>query len=131
MGVIRSPLIHQRSVAGHEGQQHPARAAAERLAHRDELGAPTLDAAEIGLECQFHGRNHGLAVAAERREVQLVEQHRVRRDQLLALQPVDREARNGSPVQGVELLADPVQPLDRSAVVVLMVAGYQALRQAA
>jgi len=86
--VVGSPLVHQGAVARQEAQQHPARAARQRLAHRDELGAPALDAAEIGVERECHGRRHRPAVGPERGEVELVQQHRVGRNELLALESV-------------------------------------------
>ena len=41
-GVIEGPLIEKPARARGPGQQHPARAAAERFAHGDKLGAPGI-----------------------------------------------------------------------------------------
>ena len=125
--VVGRPLVDQRALARLEHQQHPARAATQRLAHRDELVAPALDAAEVGLQRQLHGRLHRLAVTAQAGEVQLVQQHRVGGDQLFALQAVELEARHAS-ANGVggELRANGVEPLHGAAVVVLVVAARSA-----
>ena len=65
MGVVGRPLIDQRAFARLEHQQHPARAAAQGLAHRDELVTPTLDAAEVGGQRERAGRRHRLAITAQ------------------------------------------------------------------
>ena len=64
MRMVGRPLVDQRAFARLEHEQHPARAAAVRLAHRNELLAPSLDAAEVGGERQRHRRLHRLPVAA-------------------------------------------------------------------
>ncbi|MCY1537754.1 hypothetical protein D9M68_732630 [compost metagenome] len=131
MGVISSPLVDQRALARLEGEQHPARAAAKRLAHRCEFLVPSVDAAEAGRQCECHGGLHRLAVAAERREVQLVQQHRVAGDELFALEAVELEARRGGERCRGELSPDGVEALDRAAIVVLVMAVQKLRRQAA
>jgi len=128
--VIGGPLVHQRSLARKEGQQHPARAPTERFAHRDELRAPAVDASEVRVERQGHRRHHGPTVRAQRVEVQLVQQHRVRRDELFTLQAVELEAGRGGEVDRRKLGADDIQPLHGAGVVVGVVAGDKALGEA-
>jgi hypothetical protein len=71
-----------------------------------------------------------LAVLAETVEKQLVQDHRIHRDELLALEAVDQESRRVWVVELGELLVDHIQPLDRPAVVVLVVAEDQAFGHA-
>ena len=68
-----------------------------------------------------------LALAGQAVEVELVDDHRVGRDQLLALQPVDHEDRRRGDVERGELRGDGVQPLHRAGVVVLVMADEQLL----
>jgi hypothetical protein len=91
VGVVCGPLVDQRSLARLEHQQHPARAATQRLAHGDELFAPAFDAAEVGFQHQLRGGFHRHAIAAQAAEVQLVQQHRVGGDQFLALEAIELE----------------------------------------
>src|SRR5262249_46049531 len=66
---------------------------------------------------------------AQAREVELMEQGRIERDQLLALEANDHVTGRGREVDRSELLRDLVQPSERAAVVVLVVAFNQLLRQ--
>src|SRR6516165_9467985 len=50
VAMVRRPLVDELAVARRPRQQHPAGAAAERLAHGDELGPPALERAEIARE---------------------------------------------------------------------------------
>jgi hypothetical protein len=56
-----------------------------------------------------------------------VQNHRVHRDELLALEPVDEEAGRGGKVEPRQLLLDQVQALHRTAVIVLVMADDQPL----
>ena len=47
MAMVRGPLIDQLAIAWRPRQQYPARAAAECLAHRHELGTPAFKGSEI------------------------------------------------------------------------------------
>src|SRR6266566_5137500 len=69
--VIGRPLIDELPVARRIGQEHPARAAAHRLAHGDKLGPPSLEGAEVPHE-GLAQRPIWLALGAEAVEVQLV-----------------------------------------------------------
>src|SRR5262245_16240064 len=129
MRVVRRPLVHQPPVAAGVRQQDPSRPPAHGLAHRDELGAPAFDAPKITRE-GLTQRRIGLAALAEAVEVQLVQNHRVHGDQLLALEPVDDEHGRRGHVERAELSGDGVEAPDRSAVIVLVVADEQSLRQA-
>src|SRR6516165_10009450 len=42
MAMIGRPLVDELAITWRPRQQHPSRAAAERLSHGDKLGAPTL-----------------------------------------------------------------------------------------
>src|SRR3954447_19527496 len=72
----------------------------------------------------------GLARFAEVPEEQLVQDHRVRGDELLALEAVEDEGRRGGEVEPGEPLLEQVQPLHGAAVVVLVVADDQPLGHA-
>src|SRR6185437_5106010 len=100
---------------------------AERPAHGGELGAPTADAAEIAGEGRGQ-RRVGRAFLAQRREEQLVQDHRIGGDELLALEAVDGENRCRRKIERGELLRDGVQALHRAAVIVLVVADDELLR---
>ena len=128
-GVVGRPLIDQPAVARRPGEQDPARAAAERLAHRGELSPPALEAPEVpGQSIDELGAR--LALLTEAVEEHLVQDHRVHRDELLALEPVHDEAGRGGEVEPGQLLLDQVQALHRAAVIVLVVADDQPLGHA-
>src|SRR5882672_3510390 len=65
------------------------------------------------------------AAAAQRLEIDLVQQHGVGRDQLLALQPVQDEARRRARIEARQLASDSVETPNSTAVVVLVVTGEQ------
>jgi len=58
-----------------------------------------------------------------------VQQGRIERDQFLAFQSVEHEAGRGGEIEGFQLLGDRVESPERAAVVVLVVAFDQPLRQ--
>ena len=72
----------------------------------------------------------GPAFAAQAREVQLVQQRGIERDQLLALQAVDDVARRLGEIERFELLGDGVQAPQRAAIVVLVMAFDELQRKA-
>src|SRR5439155_2787045 len=104
--------------------------AAERLAHRNEFRAPGCGRAEISRQACPKGRSC-LALLAQAVEEQLMEDHRVHRDELLALEPVDQESRSARGVEPGELLLDQIEALHRPAIVVLIVADDQPFRHSA
>ena len=67
VAVIGRPLIDEFAVARRPESKHPAGAAAERLAHGDEFGAPTLKGAEIARERVAQGRPGSLWSPVRRR----------------------------------------------------------------
>src|SRR5215510_10743264 len=107
--MLRGVLVDEPPVAGHIREKDPAGTAAERVAHRPELGAPPLERAELARQDLGHARGR-LPVAAEAREVELVQQRRVERDQLLALETVEDMRRCLGEVERLELLGYGVQP---------------------
>src|SRR4029453_18248709 len=128
--MLRGVLVDEPPVAGHVREKHPAGAAAKRVAHRPELGAPALERAEIARQDLGHARAR-LPVAAEAPAVELVQQRRVERDQLLALETVEDMRRRLGEVERLELLGNGVQPPERAAIVVLVVALDQRHRKPA
>src|SRR2546428_2465564 len=126
--VVGRPLVHQFAVAVRVGEEHPSRAATHRLAHGNELGPPPVNAPEVPHE-SLAKRAIGLALGAEAVEVQLVEDHRIHRDELFALEPVDHEHWRLREVEFGELRRDGVEAPDGAAVVVLPVADDQLLGQ--
>src|SRR4051795_668008 len=86
---------------------HPEPPASALPIATNELGAPALEAAEVAVESLPQARA-GLARFAEVPEEQLVQDHRVRRDELLALEAVEDEGRRGGEVEPGELLLDQV-----------------------
>src|SRR6266700_1211022 len=103
VAMVRGPLVHQLAVARRPRQQNPPGAAGERLAHRHKFRAPAL----VGAEIPRQGfANHGCrsALLAQTVEEQLMEDHRVHRDELLALEPVDQESGSARGVELGELL---------------------------
>ena len=127
VGVIGRPLIDEGALTRLEAEQHPTRTAALCLAHRHELITPVLDAAEAADQRESHGWHHGRRFRRQPVEIQLVQQHRVGRDQLLALQAVEFEAGHASETCLPQCGTDRIEALHRTAVVVLVVASQQLL----
>src|SRR5262245_49468098 len=124
--VVRGPLIDELAVARRIGEQHPAGSTAHRFAHGDELGAPSLDTAEVTGQSVAQ-RPIGLSTLTEAIEIELVQDHGVRRDQLFALESIDDEHWRRGDVESRELSNDRVETLHRTAVVVLVVTHDQLL----
>src|SRR6266511_6371858 len=72
VAMIRRPLIDELAVSRRPGQQHPAGAAAKRLAHRDEFQPPSLIGAEIAGK-RIPKRRGRLAFVAQAVEKQLMQ----------------------------------------------------------
>src|SRR5262249_9414660 len=126
--VVSRPLVHQFAVAVQVREKHPSRAPAHRLAHGDELGPPAVDAPKVARE-RLAERAIGFALSAETVKVQLVKDHRVHRDELFALEPVDHEDGRLRDVEVSELCRDGVEAPDGAAIVVLPMADDQLLGQ--
>jgi hypothetical protein len=90
----------------------------------------TNSARHLAIEPKSRAARIAAAALAQAVEIDLVQQHRVGGDQLLALQPVEAEARSRRRIEGGEIPADRVQPAHRAAIVVLVVAGDQLGREA-
>src|SRR5262245_36071800 len=90
MAMVRGPLVDQLAVAGRPRQQYPSGAAAQCLSHRNEFGTPALESSEIARNRIAQGGPR-LALIAESVEEQLMQDHRIHRDQLFSLEPVDQE----------------------------------------
>jgi len=126
--MIGRPLVHELAIAVRIREQHPARAAPHGLAHGDELRPPSIDGPEIPHE-RVSQRPVWLTVGAETVEVQLVQDHRIRCDQLFALEAVDHEHGRRGKVQRGELRGDRIQAFHGATVVVLPVAHDQLFRE--
>ena len=127
--MIRRPLIDEPAVTRRPRQQHPSGAAAERFAHRPELRSPTLERSEI-LRQRVAQRRTRFALVAEAVEEQLVKDHRVHRDELLAFESVDEKASGLRVIERGKLFVDLVEAFHRPAVIVLVVTDDQPLRHA-
>src|SRR5262245_40240868 len=119
--VVRGPLIDKLAIARRIGEQHPAGSPTHCFAHGDELGAPSLDTAEVTGH-SFAQRSIRLSTLTEAIEIELVQDHGVRRDQLFALESVDHEHWCHGHVESRELSHDRVEAFHRTAIVVLVVA---------
>ena len=127
VAMVGGPLIDQLAVARRPGQQDPARAAANALPMAMKFAPPTLIGAEVARE-RIAKAAAGLAFVAKTVKEKLVQDHRVHRDQLFALEPIDDEGRRRREIEFGKLLIDRVEALHRAAVVVLVVADDQTLR---
>src|SRR6267142_1359071 len=110
VGVIRCPLVHEPPVAMGVREKHPARAAAHGFPHRDELCSPSIEASEVSRE-RLAQRGVRCSAVTEPVEVQLMQDHGVRRDQFFALQSIDQEDGRCCEIQARELRRDGVEPL--------------------
>ncbi|OMP13544.1 hypothetical protein COLO4_01454 [Corchorus olitorius] len=128
MRMVGSPLVDQSLVSRGVSEQHPARAATQRLAHRREFGLPARNRAEIAFDGILQPTFQRPAIT-EAVEVHLVQDHRIRGDQFLALQAIEHEHRCGCHIECGQFSRDRVQSLHGTTVVVLVVADDQLLRQ--
>lgn len=69
-------------------EQHPPGAAAEGVAHRDELVLPAFHGTEVAREGVCHRSGRLAAITAQACKVELMEQGGIERDQLLPLEAV-------------------------------------------
>ncbi len=132
--VVRCPVVNQPAQALGPGEDRPARTACQSLRQAGELGTPRRYAAEIALERPgklgggfFMPRGRTVALSAERLEIDLVQDHGARGNQLFALQAVDLEDRGARPVKSRKTRPDGVQAPHRAAVVVYVMADDQFL----
>src|SRR4051794_4831339 len=108
--MVGRPLIDELAVARRPGLQHPARAAAERLAHGDELGPPALDRPEIPRKTLQQSAIR-FTLLPKPIEEQLMEDHRVHRNQLLPLEPADQKTLSLDVIERGQLLLDQSEAL--------------------
>ena len=130
--MVGRVLVHEPLFARHVSQEHPAGAAAQRSSHGAELRLPAIGRPEVPGE-DFDKIPGIAAIAAETGEIELVQDHGVERDQLLAPRPIQRKAWQLGEIGGLELRRDRVQASQRASIVVLVVAldqlGREALEQ--
>src|SRR5262245_15192738 len=127
--MVGRPLIDELAITWRPRQQHPSGPAAERLAHRDEFRPPALVGSEIPRQRVPQGGAR-LALVPEPVEEQLMQDHRIHGDELLALEAVDEKAGGGRVIEPGELLVNQVKAFDRPAIIVLVVADDQPLGHA-
>src|SRR5262249_55481205 len=73
-------------------------------------------------------RNNGRALVSKRGEKQLMQDHRVARDQLLAFETVDHETGRFREIEFGQLRHDRIEPVDRATVIVFVMTDEQLLR---
>src|SRR5215472_3361509 len=129
MAMVRGPLIDQLAIARRPRQQYPSGAAAQCFSHSNEFGTPALESPEILRNRVAQGWPR-LALIAESVKEQLMQDHRIGRDQLFALQPVDQETSGFIEFELRKLFVDEIEPLNRAAVIVFIVADDEPLRHA-
>src|SRR5215471_20523420 len=91
MAMVRGPLVDQLAVARRPRQQYPSGATAQCFSHSNEFGTPALESSEITRN-RIAQSGPRLALIAESVKEQLMQDHRIGRDQLFALESVDQEA---------------------------------------
>src|SRR6266581_4184679 len=128
--MVGRPLVQQDPVSMQIRQQHPARAAAQRFAHRDEFRLPALDTAEVTRQ---RGRQRAVGQRASPKvgKVKLVQDHRVRRDELLPLQAIDNKHGGARKIDLLELSGNRAEPFHRSAIIVVVMTEDQLLGEPA
>src|SRR6185437_4683626 len=93
----------------------------KRIRHGHELGTPPVERSKVTRQ-RFGERARRLAVAAETCEIKLMQKGGVEGRQLLPLESVHHVTRRVREIERLELLRDGVEPAERAAVVVLVVA---------
>src|SRR5215471_276132 len=106
--MIRRPLIDQLGIPRGVHQEDPAGAPAQRLPHGHELALPALVAPEIPCE-RLAQRGIRRTLSAQTVKVEFVENHRIGRDEFLALQTIDDKDGRSRDIQRGELVCDRIQ----------------------
>src|SRR5262245_57266520 len=88
--VIGGPLVQQPLVPRRIGEDHPSRPATLRFPHRGELRSPAVEATEIPRD-RFGKSACGRSSPAQTVKIYLVQDHRVRSNQLFTLEAIDHE----------------------------------------
>src|SRR5262249_45933462 len=119
--VIGGPLVHQALIPRRKGEDHPSRSATLRFPHRGELRSPAVEATEIPRDRL--GKSAGRpSPTAQTVKVYLMQDHRVRRNQLLTLEAIDDEVRRLGKIELSELGLNRIEPLHCTDIVVLVTA---------
>ena len=105
LGIAPGGAVDDVLRAGHKGQQHPAGPSGQRTAHRRERGLPAIDRAAVAGE-HCGAASEIASIASEAGEIQLVKDHRVMRDQLLAFQSGEHEAGHRGEIGALEFRRD-------------------------
>src|SRR5262249_51640631 len=90
MAMVRGPLVDQLAIARQPRQEYPSGAAAQCFSHSNEFGTPALERFEIARNRVAQSWSR-LALIAESIKEQFMQDHRIHRDQLLALEAVDQK----------------------------------------
>ena len=128
LGMFRRELVDEPAIARQINQQDPARAPRQRVAIATNSSRQRSTDPKVARE-RIRERCGRLAIAAQAREIELVQERGVERDEFLALQAVDHVAGRLGEVEGLELLRDGVQAPQRAAVVVFIVTLDESHRQ--
>ena len=128
--IVLGAVVEQPLVARRIGQDHPAGARGQRLSDADELRLPAIEAAEVarhrlGEQARRLGRRLGEPV-----EIDFVQDRRIVRALLFALQFAELLGRHVREVDLRELLADRVQLLHRAGIIVVVMGAQEIGRQA-
>src|SRR3954471_23756123 len=124
MTMVGCPLVHELAVAGGPGEQHPTRAAAESLSHRQELGMPAVMRSKISRQRLFEN-GAGFTLFPKPVEKEFMQDHRVHCDQLFTFEPVDKKSSRIRIIKFCKLLFDKVEALHGASVVVFVMADNQ------
>src|SRR6516165_5065408 len=127
--MVGRPLVDQLAITRRPRQEYPSRAAAERFSHGDEFGAPTLKGPKIA-DDGLAQRASRIALIAQPVKEQLVQDHRIHRNQLFALKSVDQETGCFIEFELRDLFVNKVEALNCAAIIVLVMADDEPLRHA-
>src|SRR5262249_36066257 len=104
------------------GQQNPTRASSQRFRQSDELLTPPQNGAEVADDGGRNLLRQRSAIAAQAREVELMQQRRIEQGCLVALQSANDVSWRGRGVECLEFLGNRVEPIQGAAIVVFVVA---------
>src|SRR6516225_1773372 len=97
-----------------------------RLAHRGKFSPPAIEASEIADE-RVSELAFRRALLTKRGEEQLMQDHQVARDELLAFETVDHETGRFREIEFGKLRLDRIEPVDRTTVIVFVMTDDQLL----
>jgi hypothetical protein len=128
--VIDGDLVDEPTGARHVGKQDPAGAARQSVRQRDELGAPAVDGTEIADDRARDHVGQRPPVATQACKIQFVQQRCVQRVGPLAVQASDEAGRCLCHIDVFEFGGESVEPVQRGAVIVLVMALDETRRDA-